>query len=154
MTNPIEEVDKQQQRYWGLFLIAFLLLSILLTVRYLFGTVFGKHELNSRPIGVAVLVVSVALAITMLVVIVRLGLLAARAGADPALRAALIDNELVSLYLAQSWKAGFIGAVATPFIFLLISSFHPINDLLLIALATANVGCGAFLISFFLKSNR
>lgn len=153
MTNLIEETDRQQQKHWRLLLAAFLLLMVLLIVRYVFGTVFAEQDLNSRPIGIAVLVVSVALTITMLVAGVRLGLLAARTAADPRLREALVDNELVRLHLAESWKAAFIAAVTTPFVFLLISSFHPINDLLLVALSTANVGCGAFLISFYLKSN-
>jgi hypothetical protein len=154
MTNLIEETDRQQQKHWRLLLAALFLAMVLLTVRYLFGAVFEEHELNSRPIGIALLSVTVALLIPTLVAVVRLGLLAAKASADPRLREALIDNELVKLHLAQSWKAAFLWAVATPFLFLLISSFHPIDDLLLVALTTANVGCGAFLISFYLKSNR
>jgi hypothetical protein len=154
MTNFIEETDRQQQKLWRLFLFAVFLLVALLIVRYLFGTVFAGQELNTRPIGIAVLVVSVALVVTMLVLVVRLGILAAQAKADPELREALIDNELVKWHLAQSWKAGFIGAVATPFSFLLISWFYPINDALLVALATVAAGSGAFLTSFYLRSNK
>jgi len=152
MTNPIEETDRRQQRHWRILLVAFLVLSALLVVRYTFGTVFEEHELNSHPVGIAVLVASVALVIVMLVAVVRLGLLAVEARADPRLREALIDDELVKLHLARSWKAAFTGAVATPFVFLLISSFHPIEDLLLVALSTAGVGSGAFLISFYVKT--
>jgi hypothetical protein len=152
VTNPIEETDRRQRGYRRILLVAFLVLSTLLVVRYVFGTVLEEHELNSHPVGIAVLAVSVALVIVMLVAVVRLGLLAAEARADPRLREALIDDELVKLHITQSWKAAFIGAVATPFVFLLISSFHPIEDLLLVALSTAGVGSGAFLISFHVKT--
>ena len=154
MTNIIEEADRQQRRLWTRFLLAFFLLTALLIVRHLFGTVYEEHALNTRPIGIVVLVVSVATALAMFVLVAKLAILAARAKADPRLKEALIDNELVKWHLAQSWKAGFIGAVVTPFAFLLISSFHPINDLLLVALATAAIGSGAFLTSFYVRSNN
>ena len=78
------------------------------------------------------------------------------AGSDPKAPtvAALIDNELAKLHVAQSWKPAFIAAAVTPFVFLVINTFHPIDDLLLVALATSAVGSGAFLTSFHLKSSR
>lgn len=154
MSNPIEVIDKRQQRYWRGFLMAFFLLMALLIVRYLFGTVYKEHELNARPIGIVVLVVSLVLLVILLSFIVKLGLLRSRAAADPQLRAALIDNELTKFHLTQSWKSAFLGAVATPFLFLFVSLFHPIHDLLLVALATAAVGSGTFLTSFYLKSYK
>jgi hypothetical protein len=154
MTNLIEEIDRLQQKYWKRFLFAFFLLIALLIVRYLFGTIYKEYELNSHPVGIVVLIISVALLIVVLTYIVKLGRLQARAAADPQLKEALIDNELTKLHLAHSWKAGFIGAAVTPFVFLLISSFHPIDDPLLVAFATPVVGSAAFLTSFFLKSNR
>jgi hypothetical protein len=154
MTNIIEEADRQQQRCWLGFLSCFFLLLVLLIVRYLFGTAFSEYELNSSPVGIAVLVISIALLITMIVLLVRLGLLSARAKSDPELREALIDNELVKLHLAQSWKTAFIAAAVTPFAFLLMSSFHPIDDPLLVAFATPIIGSGAFLTSFYLKSSK
>jgi hypothetical protein len=154
MTNIIEEADRQQRRLWTRFLLAFFLAMALLIVRHLFGTVYEEHGLNSRPIGIVVLVASVALVITLIVLVGKLALLSLRANADPRLREALVDNELVKWHLAQSWKAGFIGAIATPFAFLLLSSLYPFNDLLLVALATVAVGSGAFLTSFYLRSNR
>lgn len=154
MTNLIEETEMRQQKYWKRFLIAFFLLIALVIVRHLFGTVFKEHELNSHPIGIAVLVISLAVLVVLIILIVKLNQLRARAAADPQLKEALIDNELTKLHLAQSWKAGFIGAAVTPFVFLLISSFHPINDPVLVAFTTPVVGSAAFLTSFFLKSNR
>jgi hypothetical protein len=154
MTNIIEEADRQQRKLWTRFLLAFFLAIALLIVRHLFGTVFEEHELNSRPIGIVVLVASLALVVAMAVLVVKLALVSLRANADPRLREALIDNELVKWHLAQSWKAGFIGALATPFAFLLLSSLHPIDDLLLVALTTVAIGAGAFLTSFYLRSNR
>ncbi|UCG53406.1 MAG: hypothetical protein JSW58_07590 [Candidatus Latescibacterota bacterium] len=154
MSNLIEETDRQQQRYWKRFLIAFFLLIVLLIVRYVFGTVLKEYELNSHPIGIVVLIISVALLVVMFVHIVKLNRLRARAAANPQLKEALIDNELTKLHLDQSWKAGFIGAAVTPFAFLLISSFHTINDPVLVAFATPIVGSAAFITTFFLKKNR
>ena len=154
MTSLIEDTEGQQLKYWKGCLIAWLLAMALLIVRHLFGSVLKEHELNSRPIGIVVLTVNVILLLTVLLFVVRLYLLFVRAKSDPQLKEALIDNELSSLYILRSWKAGFIGAVATPFAFLLISSVHPINDLLLVALSTCAIGSGAFLISFYLKSSK
>ena len=154
MTNLIEETERQQLKYWKGSLIAWFLAMALLIVRHLFGSVFKEYELNSRPIGIVVLIATVILLLTTLFFVVKLNLLKGRAKSDPQLKEALIDNELSKLYVLESWKAGFIGAVATPFAFLLISSVHPINDLLLVALSTCAIGSGAFLTSFYLKSNK
>jgi hypothetical protein len=154
MTNLIEETERQQLKYWKGSLIAWFLAMALLFVRYLFGSVFKEYELNSRPIGIVVLIVNVILLLMVLFFVVKLYLLFVRAKSDPQLKEALIDNELSRLYILQSWKPAFIAAVATPFAFLPISSFHPINDLLLIALTTCAVGSGAFLTSFYLKSSK
>ena len=154
MTNLIEETEKQQLKYWKRSLIAWFLAIVLLTVRHLFGTVFKEYGLNSRPIGIVVLTVNVFLLLTVLFFVVKLYLLFVRAKANPQLKEALIDNELSKLYILESWKVGFIGAVVTPFAFLLISSVHPINDLLLVALSTCAFGSGAFLTSFYLKSKK
>lgn len=154
MTNLIEETDRRQQTYWRRSLLAFFVLVVLLIVRHLFGTTFKEHDLNSHPVGIVVLIVSVALLIVMLTYVVKLGRLQARAASDPQLKEALIDNELTKLHLAQSWKAGFIAAAVTPFALLLISSFHPIDDPLLVAFSTPIVGSLAFMTSFILKSNR
>jgi len=154
MTNLIEETERQQQKYWKGFLAAWFMAIVLLIVRHLFGSVLKQYELNSRPIGIVVLTVTVILLLMVLFFVVKLYLLLGRAKSDPQLKEALVDNELSKLYVLESWKAAFIGAVATPFAFLLISSVHPINDLLLVALSTCVVGSGAFLISFYLKSNK
>ena len=154
MTNLIEKTERQQLKYWKITLIAWFLAMVLLIVRHLFGTVFKEYELNSRPIGIVVLTVNVILLLTVMFFVVKLYLLFLKAKSDPQLKEALIDNELSKLYILQSWKAGFIGAVATPFAFLLISVIHPTNDLLLVALSTCAVGSGAFLTSFYLKSKK
>ena len=150
MTNIIEETDRKQQRCWLGFLSCFCLLIVLLIVRH----ILAEYEMNSGPLGIAVLAISVALLIVMLIFVFRLGLLSSRAKADPVLKEALIDNELVKHNLARSWKAAFITAAITPFMFLLVSLFHPFDDPLTVALATPIVGSGAFLTSFYLKSNK
>jgi len=154
MTNLIEKTERQQLKYWKISLVAWFLAMALLIVRHLFGTVFKDYELNSQPIGIVVLIVNVILLLTVLFFVVKLYLLFLKAKADPQLKEALIDNELSKLYILQSWKPAFIAAVATPFAFLLISSFHPITDLLLVALSTCAIGSGAFLTSFYFKSSK
>ena len=154
MANIIEETERRQQKYWKGFLIAWLLAICLLVVRYLFGSVFKGSELNSQPIGIAVLIITVILLLTTLYFIIQLYLLKEKAKSNPQLKEALIDDELSTHYVQKSWKAAFIGAAVTPLAFLLISTFHPIDDLLLVALSTCIVGAGAFLISFYLKSYR
>lgn len=152
MTNLIEKADRQQQRSWRGVLVAYFLLMVLLVIRHLFGTVYKEHGLNSSPLGIALLVVSIGLVVAMVALCIRLALLNARAAADPTLKEALIDNELVKLHITQSWKPAFIAAAVTPFVFLLIDTFHPIDDLLLVALTTPAVGSGAFLTSYHIKS--
>jgi len=154
MASLIEETDRRQQKYWKGFLIAFFLLMVLLVVRHLFGSVFREHDLNSRPIGVFVLVVSVALLIAMVITLVKLGQLKGKMRADPRLREALIDSELSKLHVDKSWKAGFIGAAVTPFTFVLLSLLHPIDDPLLVAFWTPIVGSGAFLVSLYLRNSK
>jgi hypothetical protein len=154
MSNTIEEIDRQQLRLWRWALIFFFLAWVLLIVRYFSGTILGERTLSSGPVGIAMLAATIVLLALLVGLIFKLGRLAARAKADPRLREALIDNELVKWHLAQSWKAGFLGAVATPFVFLLASSFYPMDDLLLVALTTAAVGSGAFLTAFHLRSSR
>jgi hypothetical protein len=151
MGNPIEEVVSQEQKHWKRFLIAFFMGLTLLGVRYMFGTVFREHELNSHPVGMAVLSATVLALVGMVFSVVRLGQLAAKAKADPKLKEALIDDELTRLEVGKSWKAGFIGAALTPFAFLLLSSLYPIDDPVLVALATPSIGAAAFLTSFYLK---
>jgi len=154
MFSHIEDADRRQLKLWGGFLVAFYLLLALLFVRYLLGTVFREYGLNNSPLGVFILIVSVALLVMLITIVVRLGLEKARAAANPELKEALLDNELNKLHLHQSWKAGFLGAVATPFLFLVGSVFYPINDLLLVSLTTISIGSGSFLTSYYLKSIR
>ena len=59
MGNPIEEIATQEQKHWKRLLIAFFVGLGLLGVRYVFGTVFREHELNSHPLGIAVFWVTV-----------------------------------------------------------------------------------------------
>jgi hypothetical protein len=129
------------------------LVVALLVVRYVFGTALREHD-SAEIVRTLTAIVSVVLLVVMIVYLVKLGRLKARAAADPELKEALIDNELVKLHLTQSYKAGFIAASVTPFAFLLISTLlYPTDDLLMVALATPSIGSGAFLISFYLKSN-
>ena len=89
MANPIEETNRRQQKHWRVFLICFWLLVGALIVRYLFGTALREHGLNSHPVGIALLIGSLALCVTLLYQVFRLYRLARRVAADPHLREAL-----------------------------------------------------------------
>lgn len=150
MTNPIEQADREQQKYWRRLLIAFFSLIVLLAVRYLFGSVFKQYQLNSHPIGVLVLLLSVTQLIVMLTYIVKLRRLQVRMMSNPRLREALVDNEFVKSQVAGSWKAGFVGAASTPLVLVLLS----VKDPLVLAFTTPIVGSAAFLISLYLRNRR
>jgi len=113
MANPVEEIVRQEQNHWKRFLVAFFMPLPLLAVRYLLGTVFREHELDSQPVGIAGLSASVLLLVGMVYSVVKPGHLTARAKGDPKLREVLIDDELVRLHIPKSWKSGFIGAALT-----------------------------------------
>jgi hypothetical protein len=152
MTYRIEKADSQQRKYLKGFLAAFCLSVVLLAVRALFYYGFNEYDLNSKPIGIAVLVATIVGLITAVYFLAMLSRLKIRINADPKLKEALIDDELTKLHAVESWKPAFIGAVATPYAFLIVSSFYPFHDLLTIAFTTSIVGFGAYLISYYLKS--
>lgn len=152
MTYTIEEADRQQRKYWRGLLIAFCLNVALLAVRALFYYGFNEYNLNSQPIGIAVLVVTIVALIIMVYFLIMLSRLNIRISADPKLKEALIDDELTKMHVVESWKPAFIAAVATPYAFLIVSSFCEFNDLLTLAFTTSIVGAGAYLISYYIKS--
>lgn len=152
MTNPIEVTAKQQQKCWRGFLIAFFLTVALLAVRALFYYAFGEYDLNAQPIGTVVLIATIIALIIQVFFLVKLGRLKSKVGADPQLREAILEDELSRLYALQSWKPAFMGAIATPFGFLLISSFYPFCDLLTVSFTTIIVGSATYLTSYYVKS--
>jgi hypothetical protein len=151
MSNLIEEIDRKQRRLFKGFLIAFFLALALLVVRAIFYYGLGEYELNSQPIGIAVLVVTIITVVIAAYFVIMLGILKSKINSDPKLREALIENELAKLYAVESWRSAFIGAVVTPFVFLFISSFYTFCDLLTVALTTAVVGSATYLVSFNIK---
>ncbi len=150
MKNLIEEIDSLQQKYMKGILVAIIPANGLLFVRYLFGTSFREYELNSQPIGIVVLLATVVLLITTFVYVIKLALLKAKVIADPHLKEALIDNELCRLHIDKSFKAGFIGTVVTPYVFL----FLLIDDPVLVAFSTSTVGSVTLLISLYLRNSE
>lgn len=152
MTNPIEEADTQRRAYWKRFLIAFFISLLLLAVRALFYYAFAEHELNSKPIGIIVLLATIIALLFQVYFVVRLARLKQRAGANRQLKEAILEDELSKLQAIESWRPAFFGAVATPFFFLVISSIRPFYDLLTVALTTAIVGAGTYVTAYYLKS--
>jgi hypothetical protein len=152
MANLIEVTDRKQRKYWKGFMIAFCLAIALLAVRALFYYGFGEYDLNSQPIGIVVLAFTIFLLILQVYFLVKLGRLRGRVKTNPQLKEAILEDEFAKLHAIKSWMPAFIGAVVTPFFFLLVSSFYPFCDLLTVALSTALVGCGVYLASYYFRS--
>jgi len=152
MTNPIEIADRQQRIYWKRFLLTFFIFLGLMGVRAVFYYGFGKYELNSKPIGIVVLIITVFVLIIQLFFLIKLIQLKNRINADPQLKEAILEDEIENLNAIKSWRPAFLAAIATPFVFLMISTFLPFNDLLVVALSTIIIGSITYLTSYYLKS--
>ena len=59
MTNLIEETERKLHKYFGRLVIALSLAVVLLVVRAVFYYGFDEYDLNSQPIGIAVLIATI-----------------------------------------------------------------------------------------------
>ena len=104
MTNLIEETERKLHKYFGRLVIAFSLAVALLVVRAVFHYGFNEYDLNSQPIGIAVLIATIIMLVITVCIIVMLGRLKSKINANPQLREALVDDELTKLHAVESWK--------------------------------------------------
>ena len=77
-------------------------------------------------------------------------ILARKIRQDPLLDEAL-NNEMVQSLETQSWKAAYIGAIATTSFFALVGFVYPVCDLVLVALTSVVAGAGANRATFYFK---
>lgn len=146
MNAEIEKLDRRRMRYLEWHLIGLGPFIILMITRHF----FRLGGLNQQPIGYVVL----GLLLLSLVVVAASTLgfagLGSRIKQDPALKEALY-NELVQSIETRSWKAAYLGAVATVVFFAAAWFFYPVCDLVTVALASIIVGAGAYQASFYFR---
>lgn len=146
MESEIERLDRMRMRYLEWYLIGIVLFLILSLIRYF----FRLGDLNAQPIGVVVLA-GLFLCVGLIAFSTyKSAILARKIKGDPLLEEALY-NEMVQSLETQSWKAAFIGAIATTSFFALVGFIYPICDLVLVALTSIVVGAGANRATFYFK---
>lgn len=146
MDSEIEKLDKMRMRYLEWFLIGFFLFLILSLFRYF----FRLSGLNDQPIGIAVLAGLFFCVGLIAFSTYKSAILARKIRQDPLLDEAL-NNEMVQSLETQSWKAAYIGAIASTSFFALVGFVYPVCDLVLIALTSIVAGAGANRATFYFK---
>lgn len=112
MNPEIESLDKLRMRYLELTLIGIAAALILSIIRYF----FRLSDLNSQPIGIAVLIGLILSVLLMAFSAIGAARIGRKIRQDPALKEALY-NELVQSLEVQSWRAAFLGAIGTTVFF-------------------------------------
>ena len=146
MNPEIESLDKQRMRYMELTLIGIAAALILSVIRFF----FRLRDLNAQPIGIAVLVALILSVLLMTLSTLGSARLGRKIRKDPALEEAL-NNELVQSLEVQSWRAAFLGAIATTVFFAITYFFYPVCDPVMVALTSIIAGLGAYQGTFYIK---
>jgi hypothetical protein len=146
MNPEIEILDKQRMRYLELTLIGIAAALILSVIRFF----FRLRDLNAQPIGMAVLIGLILSVLLMAFSSLGSARLGRKIRNDPALKAALYNELVISLEI-QSWRAAFLGAVATNAFFALTYFFYPVCDPVMVTLTSIIAGLGAYKATFYLK---
>ena len=146
MDSRIEVMDKKRMRYLQWYLIGFVVFLILSLTRYF----FRLNGLNAQPIG---LIVLAGLLLSLLLLVAStIGsiTIAQTIRREPVLKEALY-NEFVQSLEIQSWRAAYLGAVATTVFFAVTWFFYPVCDPVMVALTTIIAGLGAYQGTFYFK---
>jgi hypothetical protein len=146
MDSEIEMFDKKRMRYLEWYLIGFVIFLFLSLARFF----FRLGGLNSQPIGFAVLLGLILSLVVLAFSTFKTATLARKIKQDPILEEAL-NNEMVQSLETQSWKAAYIGAIATTIFFALVGFLYPICDLVLVALTSIIAGAAANRATFYFK---
>jgi hypothetical protein len=145
MTVDIEQTDRMRMSYLRGFLVAFLIFLILWLMRFF----MRWDSLNTTAIGALVLAGLIAAVAIQAFFMARLSILGRTIRKDPVLAQAL-NNEFVMRCELRSWKAAFVASACSTMGLALISFFHPVNDLVFVALTAIIVGAGAYRASFYI----
>lgn len=146
MNPEIESLDKQRMRYLELTLIGIAAVLILSVIRFF----FRLRDLNAQPIGIAVLIGLILSFLLMAFSAIGSARIGRKINKDPALKEALY-NELVQSIEVKSWRAAFLGAVATTAFFALTYFFYPVCDPVMVALTSIIAGLGAYQGTFYFE---
>ena len=146
MSSEIEFWEKRRMRYLEGLLVGFVVFMILSIIRFF----FRASGLNSTPIGYVVLAGMVSSVLILALGTYGLGKMNARFKQNPALKEALM-NELVTYIELKSWKAAYIGAIATTVFFAITCFFYPVYDPVLISLTAIVAGAGSYHLTFYIK---
>lgn len=146
MNTEIESLDKKRMRYLELTLIGITAALVLSIVRYF----FRLSDLNSQPIGTAVLIGLILSVLLMAFSTLGSARLGKSIREDPTLKEALYNEHIQSLEI-QSWRAAYLGAVATTAFFALTYFFYPACDPMMVSLTSIIAGLGAYQGTFYLK---
>jgi hypothetical protein len=146
MSTEIELLDERRMRYLRWYLIGFLPFLILSVTRFF----FRRGGLNSQPIGIAVLVGLLLSLMVIAISTVASAVLGLTIKDDPALKEAL-DNEYIRALEVKSWRAAYLGAVATTVFFAVAWFFYPVSDPVMVALTSIITGAGAYQATFYMN---
>lgn len=146
MHTDIEFLDQQRMKFLKWYLIGFALFIFLMLTRHF----FRLDELNSRPIGIAVLIGLLATLLLQVICLTKSALLERTIHQDAHLEAAL-NNELVKSLMTQSWIAAYIGSAGMTLFFAITWAFYPICDPVTISLTSIATGAGASRAYFYFR---
>jgi len=146
MSSEIEIWEKRRMRSLEWLLVGFVVFMILSIIRFF----FRASGLNSKPIGWVVLAGMILSVLILALGSLGLAKMNSRFKQDPALKEALM-NELVAYIELKSWKAAYIGAIATTMFFAVTCFFYPVYDPVLISLTAIVAGAGSYFLTFYIN---
>lgn len=146
MNTEIERLDKKRVRLLEWHLAGFLIFFIFSNIRFF----FRASGLNSAPIGLSVLIISVIGVAIVGLSTYGLAILNRKLRSEPDLSEAL-NNEYIRSFEPNSWRAAFIGSAASTAFFALVYFIYPVYDPVLVALNSILTGAGAYQFNFYLK---
>lgn len=146
MNNQTELLERQRIKFLRNYLLAFVAAVVLMLTRYF----FRLSGLNESLLGYLITAGAVIAVVIMAALIFKQISLAKRINTDPDLKEAL-NNELVQNLELRSWRAAFIGSVATNIFFAFSNAFYPLCDSVMIALMSIIVGAGSHRAYFYFK---
>lgn len=144
MNSEIEFFDRKRMKTLEIHLVGFLIFIILTIVRYF----FRLGDLNSQPIGIVVLIGLILSLLLVALSTFESARLARKIRKDPVLSDAL-NNEFVRSLEVKSWKAAYLGSIASTIFFALTWFFYPVCDPVMVALTSIIAGIGAYQATFY-----
>jgi hypothetical protein len=142
--SKIEFLDAKRMRYLELYILGVGVFVALSITRFF----FRLGDLNSKPIGIAVLVGLILSLGLISLSTIQTSLFWKKVKQEPLLMGAL-NNELIQALALRSWKAAYLGAGGTALFFGVVSIFYPVSDPMLMALTSIIAGAGAYQATFY-----